>query len=717
MKTKKQQCKMLTIFILASFIFQVICILPTHSYSQMYPVNYYQNQKGLEGEYFNDEDLINLVSTKINEKIDFTWGDDPPVSEIGSKSYSVRWNGRLSPTYSEAYTFYLNSSGGAKLWINNVCIIDNWKEHDYSQDSKKLSYTFIAGEKYNIKVEYYNHSKYSTIKLLWSSTTQSKVTIPINCLYSPDETISQEVSGVEGRYYNGIRFNSIKMIRNDDNIDAYWGDSSPLYCIGDDNFSIVWKGKIIPKYSEYYRFFIDTDYAVKFVLLESDGSEIELFNNTSKKSFSEGEFVSKKYLFKAYKEYEFRLEYFHGIGKNAKIKLLWESQTQPKKVVSKSQLRMCNSKKYDSDYDQIPDEYEIDGYMYNENGGLSKWDGDQNKTYYITNPYKSNSENDFNCDFNKVSNTTLDKNIVGLDNDPMIPIYPIISLDVDSYNIIPNKDLRFEDQVCDEKVLTSKINTVFDKSNLNESFIRGKADFGFFDVQTNVKYAFRNEYKNSFALRKVESLTKSKITKWNTATCKDEQNAAILNFTVKYRNSGKMPIYKFVPEFNVRLGNKVLKVLKGKILIASIKPGSFECEDFNGEVVLNLDELKSIQFGMPIVIDLKNITAKVQKVNWQKIGNDTYDEYDYNCYIEEINKYTTNIVFDDGTGISKTYKVFAGSSNDDKVFPKVTLGQAIKHTLGGYEINSGNSKKIFINNQEVTDEWQLFFLPKDLKNI
>jgi hypothetical protein len=137
---------------------------------------------GLSGQYFDNMDFTNLKLTRTDININFNWGNGSPVSTMGADQFSVRWTGQVQALYSETYTFYTNSDDGVRLWVNGQEIINNWTDHAPTENSGSIS--LAAGQKYDIKMEYYENGGGAVAMLSWSSKTQAKQIIPKSQLYS-----------------------------------------------------------------------------------------------------------------------------------------------------------------------------------------------------------------------------------------------------------------------------------------------------------------------------------------------------------------------------------------------------------------------------------------------------------------------------------------------------------------------------------------------------
>lgn len=142
------------------------------------------NGNGLKGEYYNNIDFTSLVKQRVDETINFNWRNKAPISTMGPDEFSVRWTGQIQPLYSEAYTFHTISDDGVRLWINGRKVIDNWYEHSSTEDSGTI--TLIAGQKYDIKYEYFDKTSEAEVKLFWSSPSQKKQIVPKSQLYCSD---------------------------------------------------------------------------------------------------------------------------------------------------------------------------------------------------------------------------------------------------------------------------------------------------------------------------------------------------------------------------------------------------------------------------------------------------------------------------------------------------------------------------------------------------
>src|SRR5580658_4929080 len=143
------------------------------------------NGVGLLGSYYDNMTLEgNPTGTRIDGPIDFNWdGTTGPIPGIGPDQFSVRWTGQIQPTVTQTYTFTTISNDGVRLWVNGDELINHWNSHPSDVDSGSIS--LLAGEHYNIEMDYFQNQLTATAVLEWSGPGQTPVPIPAENL-SPD---------------------------------------------------------------------------------------------------------------------------------------------------------------------------------------------------------------------------------------------------------------------------------------------------------------------------------------------------------------------------------------------------------------------------------------------------------------------------------------------------------------------------------------------------
>ena len=141
---------------------------------------------GLQGDYFDNMDLTNLVLTRTDATVDFDWGSGSPAPAVGANTFSVRWTGRILPAYTETYSLYTTSDDGIRLWIDDLLVIDHWTDHAPTELGGAIA--LAGGSLHAIRIEYYENGGGAVARLAWSSASQPKQIVPAGRLFPPGST-------------------------------------------------------------------------------------------------------------------------------------------------------------------------------------------------------------------------------------------------------------------------------------------------------------------------------------------------------------------------------------------------------------------------------------------------------------------------------------------------------------------------------------------------
>ena len=151
---------------------------------------------GLRADYFNNRDLYApVVLSRTDATVDFDWAErSPAAGAIGIDYFSVRWAGQVEAPITGNYTFGTVSDDGVRLWVNGILLINDWNGHPPTANNGP-SIALTAGQKYTIRMEYYEGSGGAVAKLLWSYPGQSQQIIPKTRLYPAAGSGRVAVSG------------------------------------------------------------------------------------------------------------------------------------------------------------------------------------------------------------------------------------------------------------------------------------------------------------------------------------------------------------------------------------------------------------------------------------------------------------------------------------------------------------------------------------------
>jgi glucose/arabinose dehydrogenase len=137
---------------------------------------------GLSATYYNNINFTGTTVTRVDPTVNFSWGSGAPASGIAADTFSARWTGQVQPQFTGTYTFHTQSDDGVRLWVNGQQLVNNWTNHATTENSGTIALT--AGQRYDIRMEYFENTGGATARLLWSSASVPKAAIPSTRLYA-----------------------------------------------------------------------------------------------------------------------------------------------------------------------------------------------------------------------------------------------------------------------------------------------------------------------------------------------------------------------------------------------------------------------------------------------------------------------------------------------------------------------------------------------------
>ena len=145
---------------------------------------------GLLGRYFSLPGLAGTTQTRIDPTIQFDYsaGSDVPGGAV--TPFSVRWAGFLLPSTSGVHTFYVRSSGGVRLTVDGVLIIDSFA----TPPDAELQGTIVltAGQACTVQMDFSTTQFSGVVEWRWSSAGLPKAVVPQAQLYSTPARVSMD---------------------------------------------------------------------------------------------------------------------------------------------------------------------------------------------------------------------------------------------------------------------------------------------------------------------------------------------------------------------------------------------------------------------------------------------------------------------------------------------------------------------------------------------
>ena len=169
------------------------------------------------GAYYNNPNLADapvLVRGDGGGFIDrYFNGASPAPGFVGAENYSIRWTRKLTLT-TGTYRFSVTSDDGARLYIDDQLVINQWPNSPSATNNVDLSLT--AGN-HDIRLEYYQYTGPAQARLTWG-------------LFNPSCSQTAPAERWRGEYFNNANLaGSPVMIRDDGAgfINFDWGNGGP----------------------------------------------------------------------------------------------------------------------------------------------------------------------------------------------------------------------------------------------------------------------------------------------------------------------------------------------------------------------------------------------------------------------------------------------------------------------------------------------------------
>ena len=135
---------------------------------------------GLTGTYYGTPDFSGPGLTRLDETVNFYWGRGAPADGLPDDRFSVRWEGQITPEFSETYSFMTRTDEAVRLWVDGQLIIDAWDGHKLASHWGNID--LRAGEPHELKMEFRDDASRAAARLLWTSASQVLEDVPTAAL-------------------------------------------------------------------------------------------------------------------------------------------------------------------------------------------------------------------------------------------------------------------------------------------------------------------------------------------------------------------------------------------------------------------------------------------------------------------------------------------------------------------------------------------------------
>jgi hypothetical protein len=316
------------------------------------------NRRGIQKTFYNNPDFTSLVKTiedNTDAAVNTNWLTNSPYpGEMDPDTFSVRWNGYITPIFSGEHTIYARANDGVRVWIDDQLIIDRWSNY-LSAGAGPLNSGKVnmqLGKRYKIRIDYYENTGDASFSLYWSHANYDmRLVSRIDNLYlasgslatptpatptpvppvtpkptptvtpTPTPTAIPSVVGqLMAQYFDNQDFTNLKYTRFEPYVNKNWGTASPITGVGGDTFSVRWTGYLRAPVTGTYTFTTKSDGGIKFMINNQLLIDDSVAHTTLKES------LPKTINLELGKLYPIQVDYFETTG-NAYAQLLWTYPT------------------------------------------------------------------------------------------------------------------------------------------------------------------------------------------------------------------------------------------------------------------------------------------------------------------------------------------------------------------------------------------------------
>lgn len=139
---------------------------------------------GLFGSYYNNAQTPPFGTptwTEVDPTINFNWNGNSPAPNVLGTNWAGEWTGQIQALTTGTYTITTQSDDGVQVTINGNMLINDYTYHAPTYDSGTID--FVAGQKYNIDIKYFQGGGGSLLMLYWTIPGLPMQIVPQSQLY------------------------------------------------------------------------------------------------------------------------------------------------------------------------------------------------------------------------------------------------------------------------------------------------------------------------------------------------------------------------------------------------------------------------------------------------------------------------------------------------------------------------------------------------------
>ena len=283
-----------------------------------------QRVPGLRGTYCSTMEFGGTLIERVDPQINFDWKNDSPMPGIPPDRFSIRWEGDIETLNAGTYTFHVRSDDGARLFVDNRLLMDNWRPQAARDNS--VSIELEAGRRYPIRLDYFDGAVLARVSLSWTPPGGVYQLIGADRFSQAVgfESPLKERNGLQGSYFHGVHLQGPAVVRVDRSIDFPWTGRELAAGFGVHKYSVRWEGELEAPISGKVTLHTVTNDGVRLWI--GDQKRIDEWRGmTATEHRAEVQMVAGR-------RYPFKMEYFQDEG-TAEVRLFWSGAGLPRQVV------------------------------------------------------------------------------------------------------------------------------------------------------------------------------------------------------------------------------------------------------------------------------------------------------------------------------------------------------------------------------------------------
>ena len=140
----------------------------------------------LTGQYYKNNDYTNQQLTRIDDVIDFNWGNSRPTNKVGNDNYSIIWSGYIYIPENANYTFYVAHDDFISVSINGVSRYSNGTWTGGNTNYNTFTINNMSSGYYPIEIRFREYSGGAYARFGWknNASISSQVIVPTTNLFT-----------------------------------------------------------------------------------------------------------------------------------------------------------------------------------------------------------------------------------------------------------------------------------------------------------------------------------------------------------------------------------------------------------------------------------------------------------------------------------------------------------------------------------------------------